>query len=160
MKKRRAYTDISAPGSDRRMSAKRYAIRFLPAFLRRHALTGLLLLSVTFSALAGVREVGAIGLTVNDLDRELNFYTSTLPFELVSVSHESGKELDDLLGLRGASLRVATLKLGDETIALTEHLGRKGRPIPRDSRSFDRWFQHIAIVVSDMDKAYARLLER
>jgi len=42
---------------------------------------------------------------------------------------------------------------------LTEHLVNKGRPIPQDSRSFDRWFQHIAIVVSDMDKAYARLLE-
>ena len=26
-----------------------------------------------------------------------------------------------------------------------------------DSRSNDRWFQHVAIIVSDMDKAYARL---
>ncbi|MEO8041943.1 MAG: VOC family protein, partial [Acidobacteriota bacterium] len=32
-----------------------------------------------------------------------------------------------------------------------------GRPIPVDSRSNDRWFQHIAIIVSDMDKAYAQL---
>ena len=56
-------------------------------------------------------------------------------------------------------MRVATLKLGEESITLTEHLAKKGRPIPQDSRSYDRWFQHIAIVVSDMDKAYARLLE-
>jgi catechol 2,3-dioxygenase-like lactoylglutathione lyase family enzyme len=109
--------------------------------------------------MAGVREVGAIGLTVNDLGKELNFFTNTLPFELVSISEASGKEQDDLLGLSGAKLRIATLKLGDESITLTEHLGKKGRPIPQDSRSFDRWFQHIAIVVSDMDKAYARMLE-
>ena len=46
------------------------------------------------------------------------------------------------------------MKLGDESIELTEYLTPKGRPIPIDSRSNDRWFQHIAIIVSDMDKAY------
>ncbi len=116
------------------------------------------LFSLALSTHAGVREVGAIGLTVNDLGRVLPFYTNTLPFELVSVSEASGKAQDELLGLKSVKLRVATLKLGDERITLAEHLGKKGRPIPPDSRSFDRWFQHIAIVVSDMDKAYARLL--
>ncbi len=100
-----------------------------------------------------------IGLTVNDLERVLPFYTNTLPFDLISISAADGKEQDDLLGLKKVKLRVATLKLGDEQITLTEHLGKKGRPIPADSRSYDRWFQHIAIVVSDMDKAYARLLD-
>lgn len=118
-----------------------------------------ILLALTLPAMARVREVGAIGLTVNNLDRELDFFTNILQFELISLSDSSGKDQDALLGLRGAKLRTATLKLGDENIALTEHLGKKGRPIPQDSRSFDRWFQHIAIVVSDMDKAYARLLE-
>src|SRR5207237_5970555 len=33
----------------------------------------------------------------------------------------------------------------------------RGRPAPVDSRSNDRWFQHVAIVVSDMDGAYAAL---
>ena len=116
----------------------------------------LLLLALPF--LASVREVGVIGLTVSDLGRELNFYTNALPFELVSISETRGKEQDALLGLHNVKLRVALLKLGDESIALTEHTGKKGRLIPKDSRSFDRWFQHIAIVVSDMDKAYERLL--
>jgi catechol 2,3-dioxygenase-like lactoylglutathione lyase family enzyme len=118
----------------------------------------LLLIVVTLHAVAGVREVGPIGLTVADLDRQLHFYTNTLPFELVSISGERGREQEALLGLKSVKLRVATLKLGDERITLTEHLGRQGRHIPQDSRSFDRWFQHIAIVVSDMDAAYARLL--
>jgi catechol 2,3-dioxygenase-like lactoylglutathione lyase family enzyme len=54
-------------------------------------------------------------------------------------------------------LRVVRLKLGNESIELTEYLTPKGRPIPIDSRSNDRWFQHIAIAVSDMDKAYQHL---
>jgi catechol 2,3-dioxygenase-like lactoylglutathione lyase family enzyme len=116
-----------------------------------------LLLAFTLSAQAGVREVGAIGLTVGDLDRELMFYTNTLPFELVSVSEAGNQEQDALLGLSAVKLRVAKLKLGDETISLTEHVANKGRPIPADSQSYDHWFQHIAIVVSDMHKAYEQL---
>jgi catechol 2,3-dioxygenase-like lactoylglutathione lyase family enzyme len=47
--------------------------------------------------------------------------------------------------------------LGDESLQLTEYLAPKGRMIPPDSRSNDRWFQHVAIIVSDMDRAYDRL---
>lgn len=125
---------------------------------RASSIAGFLLLLLTLPAFAAVREVGAIGLTVDNLERALPFYTNTLPFELIAISEAGGKVQDDLLGLRKAKLRVATLKLGEERITLTEHLGKKGRPIPADSRSCDRWFQHIAIVVSDMEKAYARLL--
>jgi catechol 2,3-dioxygenase-like lactoylglutathione lyase family enzyme len=117
----------------------------------------LLLAVCASSAPAAVREIGAIGLTVGDLNRELMFYTNTLPFELVSVSEASGPDQDALLGLSSVKLRVAELRLGDERIVLTQHLGNPGRPIPADSRSYDHWFQHIAIVVSDMDEAYEQL---
>src|ERR1043166_4720593 len=117
----------------------------------------LLLLGASLSSQAAVREVGAIGLTVGDLDRAAEFYTKVLPFEKVSESKTTPGAADELLGLNGTQLRSAELKLGDERITLTEHLRNKGRPIPPDSRSFDHWFQHIAIVVSDMDKAYDHL---
>ena len=54
-------------------------------------------------------------------------------------------------------MRVVRLRLGDEALELTEYLAPRGRPMPVDSRSNDRWFQHVAIIVSDMDRAYARL---
>ena len=117
----------------------------------------LVLLGVSLSSPAVVREVGAIGLTVGDLDRELEFYTKVLPFEKVSEWKSVPGAADELLGLSDTQLRGAELKLGDEHITLTEHLTNKGRPIPPDSRSFDHWFQHIAIVVSDMDEAYEAL---
>jgi catechol 2,3-dioxygenase-like lactoylglutathione lyase family enzyme len=117
----------------------------------------LLLPALALPAQAAVREVGAIGLTVRELDRELMFYTNTLPFELVSISKESGPEQDALMGLSNVRMRVAVLKLGEERITLTQHLASRGRPIPVDSQSYDHWFQHIAIVVRDLDKAYDRL---
>jgi catechol 2,3-dioxygenase-like lactoylglutathione lyase family enzyme len=126
---------------------------------RRLVINAVLLLTLTLPVFSGVREVGAIGLTVNSLETELHFFTNALPFALTSVVEIAGEEQDALLGLPHAKLRLASLRLGNEAITLTEHVSEKGRPIPADSRSFDHWFQHIAIVVSDMDKAYARLLD-
>jgi catechol 2,3-dioxygenase-like lactoylglutathione lyase family enzyme len=54
-------------------------------------------------------------------------------------------------------MKVVRMKLGAETIELTQYLAPEGRPIPADWRSNDHWFQHIAIVVSDMDEAYRHL---
>jgi catechol 2,3-dioxygenase-like lactoylglutathione lyase family enzyme len=49
------------------------------------------------------------------------------------------------------------MQLGDEFIELTDYLTTGGRSIPEDQQSNDLFFQHIAIVVSDMDKAFAQL---
>src|SRR5262245_7761845 len=131
---------------------------FLNVVVRQFAGAALVLalLVASLATQAAVREVGAIGLTVGDLDRVLPFYTNTLPFELKGISTASGSEQDALLGLSGTRTRSAELQLGQERVILTEHLTNKGRPIPPDSRSFDHWFQHIAIVVRDMDEAYGQ----
>lgn len=104
-----------------------------------------------------VQAVARIGMTVEDLDRSVEFYTGVLGFEKESETELVGDALERLTGVFGSRVRVARLSLGDEEIELTQFLSPEGRPIPADSRSNDRWFQHIAIAVSDMDKAYAHL---
>lgn len=104
-----------------------------------------------------VTHVETVGFTVSDMDKAIEFYTRVLPFEKISDVETAGTELEHLSGVFGARVRIAGLKLGEEKIELTEYLTPQGRPIPVDSRSNDRWFQHIAIIVSDMDKAYALL---
>jgi len=101
--------------------------------------------------------VDAIGITVSDMDRAVNFYSNILTFKKVSDTEVAGEDYEHLEGIFGLRMRVVRMRLGDEFIELTEYLAPKGRPIPVDSRSNDRWFQHIAIIVSDMDKAYAWL---
>ena len=104
-----------------------------------------------------VEGVDAIGITVSDMDRAVDFYSRVLTFEKVSDTEVAGANFEHLEGVFGLRMRVVRMRLGDEFIELTEYLAPKGRPIPVDSRSNDRWFQHIAIIVSDMDKAYAWL---
>jgi len=103
------------------------------------------------------QEVAAVGMTVSNMDRSVAFFTDVLTFEKVSDVEFAGSEHDRLVGLFGVRMRVVRMRLGGEQIELTEYLTPRGRPVPGDSRSNDRWFQHVAIIVSDMDAAYARL---
>jgi len=104
-----------------------------------------------------VEAVDAVGMTVDDMDCALEFYTKVLSFEVTSDVEVYGTPYEQLQGVFGLRMRVVRLRLGSEFLELTEYLAPKGRPIPVDSRSNDRWFQHIAIIVSDMDRAYAWL---
>ncbi|MCI0738290.1 MAG: VOC family protein [Gemmataceae bacterium] len=127
-------------------------------------------LAVAFLALAGrqvhaqpepskalLHGVHSVGMTVSDMDRSVEFYCKVLSFEKGSDVEVCGDEYERLQGVFGVRMRVVTLRLGEEQIELTEYLAPRGRPVPADTRSNDHWFQHIAIIVSDMDKAYAWL---
>ena len=101
--------------------------------------------------------VSAIGITVGDLDRSVAFFTQVLSFEKTSEIEVDGPAYERLTGIFGVRIRIARLKLGEERLELSQYLAPEGRPIPVDSRSNDRWFQHVAIVVRDMDQAYSLL---
>ena len=104
-----------------------------------------------------IAAVDAIGMTVSDIDRSVEFYSKVLSFEKVSDAEVWGTEYEHLEGVFGLRMRVVRMKLGDEAILLTEYLAPQGKPFPVETKSNDRWFQHIAIVVSDMDRAYGHL---
>jgi catechol 2,3-dioxygenase-like lactoylglutathione lyase family enzyme len=90
-----------------------------------------------------------IGMTVDDMDRSVDFFTKTLNFTVASDRTDAH-----------AKSRNVQLRLGDETLELTDFLAPGGRAVPADSHSNDRWFQHAAVVTTDMDAAYKRLRER
>lgn len=108
-------------------------------------------------AARAVETVAAVGMTVSDMDRAVEFYTRVLTFEKVSDEEVAGEDYEQLEGVFGLRIRVVRLRLGEETLELTEYLAPKGRPVPVDSRSNDLWFQHVAIITSDMDRAYQLL---
>lgn len=101
-----------------------------------------------------VAAVGAVGMTVSDMDRSVEFFSKVLSFEKVSDVEVAGDAYEHVQGVFGLRMRVVRMRLGNEFIELTEYLVPRGRPFPVDSRGNDRWFQHIAIIVSDMERAY------
>jgi catechol 2,3-dioxygenase-like lactoylglutathione lyase family enzyme len=102
--------------------------------------------------------VTAVGMTVHDLERSIAFYRDVLGFELGRVTDHMGPEFEKLTELPGTRARRARLWLGSEVLELTEFVAPRGRAMPADTQSNDRWFQHVAIVVSDMQVAYDRLV--
>ncbi len=105
----------------------------------------------------GTINVLSVGITVADMNRSVNFYTSVLSCIMITDREAAGAEYDQLYGLSSVRLRIVTLQLGEQTIVLTEFLTPQGRSIPVDQRSHDHTFQHIAIVVRDMAQAYQHL---
>src|SRR5262249_1836363 len=79
--------------------------------------------------------VASLELTTPDVARETSFFIDGLGFAAAAPGH---------------------VALGTEHVAFASGAGR---PVPADSRSNDLWFEHMAIVVSDMDAAYARVAQ-
>jgi catechol 2,3-dioxygenase-like lactoylglutathione lyase family enzyme len=118
-----------------------------------------LIKAILFSTivLSQVTKVETVGITVKEMGPSLKFYTEVLGFKKISDSEYKGESYEKLEGIFGLNMRVVRLQLGDEFIELTDYLTTGGRSIPEDAKSNDLFFQHIAIVVSDMDKAYQQV---
>jgi catechol 2,3-dioxygenase-like lactoylglutathione lyase family enzyme len=109
------------------------------------------------SVFAQAREIRGFALTVSNLDQAVGFYEQALGFRKVSERTVSDRANDELTGVFGTRVRTAKLQLGTEFIELDEYVAAAGQPVPADSRSNDLWFQHFAVVVSDMEQAWAHL---
>ena len=125
-----------------------HTLIFVSALLAGNPLAG------QSTASAQVQGVSAIEITVSDMDRAVDFYSRVLSFKKMSDVEVAGEAFEHLEGVFGLRIHVVRMQLGQEQIDLEEFLVPKGAPIPTDSRSNDRWFQHIAIIVSDMDAAF------
>ena len=106
--------------------------------------------------MSSVRRLLRVSMTTADAGRTEAFYRDALGFELAAREERAGETFAALAGLPGARASVTVLRLGEEAVELVA-FAKPGRSYPAGSTSFDLWFQHIAIVVSKMDDAYARL---
>jgi catechol 2,3-dioxygenase-like lactoylglutathione lyase family enzyme len=106
-------------------------------------------------AQAGAVDVERIVITVSDLDRTEAFYRDGLGFQTVARQSVDDPALKTLLGVF-EPMDALTMQLGREQVEFIRYRN-SGRNYPADSRSNDLWFQHFAVVVADMDGAYARL---
>jgi len=114
-------------------------------------------LPVLLSAQARAIQVGPVVITVANMERSVDFYTQVLTFEKRTDVERTGPEIDALYGVPNARVRAVGLKLGEESIELLQFIGTAGAPMPIDARSNDLSFQHVAIIVGDMDRAYTVL---
>ena len=101
--------------------------------------------------------IDRVTLIVTDLDRAEDDYVRTFGCR---VEQRGGIDpaLTRVLCIRQARGRRSLLRLGRDRIELLEFTDSAGRPYPPGSTSTDLWFQHMAIVVTDMRQAYLRVI--
>jgi catechol 2,3-dioxygenase-like lactoylglutathione lyase family enzyme len=104
---------------------------------------------------AAVIDIESIRLTTSSLAKMESFYREALGFRTVAHGNLASPGEERLLGLAQPA-KTLTMQLGNEQIQFMA-FSKRGRPYPADSLSPDLWFQHFAIVVTDIDAAYARL---
>jgi catechol 2,3-dioxygenase-like lactoylglutathione lyase family enzyme len=101
--------------------------------------------------------IDRVTLIVSDLDRTEEDYVTTF-----GCSVEQRADIDPslirVLRIRQARGQRSLLRLGRERIELLEFSSSAGRPYPPGSTSTDLWFQHMAIVVTDMTHAHQRVM--
>ena len=106
-------------------------------------------------ATPSVQGLSRFGLTTQHIERLVRFFV--LAFDCHEVARErcSGCAFEQLMDVRGGAASV-TLRLGDTSIEILE-FDHPGNPYVPNLSPFDNEFQHLALVVDDMDAAYSRL---
>lgn len=96
----------------------------------------------------------SVEFVVSDLEKNIDFFQKALSFELLEIEELKGKSFEELCRLPNVHAKRARMRLGQEEILLLQYISHKGALFPHSFQSSDLRFQHIAIVVSDMDQAY------
>ncbi len=98
-------------------------------------------------------KIDRVSLIVSDLDRAEDDYATTFGCS-IEQRDAIERSLTSVLAIPGVTGRRSVLRLGRERIELLEFADSMGRPYPRESTSTDIWFQHLAIVVNDMNASH------
>jgi catechol 2,3-dioxygenase-like lactoylglutathione lyase family enzyme len=103
-----------------------------------------------------VQKLSRIILACREAEQLAEFYIRAFGFVRMEDTPKRDPGFTDLTGSANGQVRLTTLRLGNQVIALAE-TQPPGCSYPRDVPGWDPRFQHFAIVVSDMTAAYANL---
>ncbi|HJE25476.1 MAG TPA: VOC family protein [Methylorubrum populi] len=103
-----------------------------------------------------VWQLARIGLVSAAPDRLAGFYETALGFTRAGTAELGAPAASILAGWPVEGARVVTLRLGEEVVELVG-FSPAGAATPGDVPGWSPLFQHCAIIVSDMEAAFARL---
>jgi len=104
---------------------------------------------------ATVQRIAAFGLTSRDARRLGEFYQSAIDCRLLNIDRLEGAAFETLMSVQGGAHRI-TLGLGRQSIEILQ-FDKPGRPYPETLSPIDNSFQHLALLVTDIDAAWRRL---
>ena len=104
-------------------------------------------------------KITAITFLVDDLDRAISFFCKAFECKEIWRTDQPGEIFTTLYKLSNHKMSLVHLSLGDEYIYILHLKATHIKSYPFHIQGNNLAFQHIAIVVSDMEKAYQHLLQ-
>jgi len=105
-----------------------------------------------------IRGLHHVSRTVADIDKSIHFYGSLLGLPVALDEELQGKELELVVGLENARLRIVEFTLGDgQFVEVLQYYSPPGRPILHEPTPADVGASHIALVVDDIHSMHTRL---
>ena len=107
-----------------------------------------------------VTKLDHIAISVTDLDRSIDFYTKVLGCTVDRILDRGAESLlGKVVGMPGASARIAHLALGDAMVELFEYREPAGAPPSAKRKQADIGIIHFGLTSDDARSDYQRLAE-
>jgi len=103
-----------------------------------------------------IKKVHHACIAVSNIEEAVAFYRDTLGLKMTMDFEISGEELDALLGVKSAHLRMAYFDEGLEIAYYYSPIDGK----PLNARPWDFGFTFLILEVDDLDKTYAELVKK
>jgi catechol 2,3-dioxygenase-like lactoylglutathione lyase family enzyme len=99
------------------------------------------------------------GRTVADMERSLHFYRDLLGLEIVDDDTQGGPEVESLVGVEGARIRIVFLSPDGNLpfVELIEYVEAPGRRPDGNESAADVGSTHVCLLVDDIHKEQERL---
>jgi catechol 2,3-dioxygenase-like lactoylglutathione lyase family enzyme len=104
---------------------------------------------------AGLKGLDHVGVSVRSLELSLQFYERVLGITPECIFEASGPDLANGVGVPGAHLRAAMLRVGSTRIELLEYRNPRGKPFRIHNN--DVGSPHICLQVADITVAWEEL---
>jgi catechol 2,3-dioxygenase-like lactoylglutathione lyase family enzyme len=98
------------------------------------------------------------GITVRDMKKSFEWYSTMFGLRTGPVNHGEGKALADAVQVEGTELSFSMIDIGGTRIEFLEYHNPRGKDF--DLKNGDVGATHICLQIDDMDVAYNTLLER
>jgi len=102
-----------------------------------------------------VKSMNHVGLSVENLEESVKFYTEVLGMEIDYRAHHEGKPISQVVGVENATLEVCVVKKGECSIELIEYGSRLASR--EHKRQNEPGLIHISFEVDDVDEVYEKV---
>ena len=97
-----------------------------------------------------------VGLSVENLEKSVEFYTEVMGMEVDYYAHHEGKPISDVVGVENVVLDICMVKKGEARLELIEYKDRAQGP-NRYKPQNEPGLVHISFAVSSVDEEYGKI---